>query len=73
MGGLSAMNPFGAAVVADLCGAIADLIDADPKLASKVAHKLGATLTSRLQLADARAAQELEISKVRAANGKADY
>lgn len=72
MGGLE-MNPFGAAVVADLCGAIADLIDADPKLASKVAHKLGATLTARLQLADARASAEIEISRVRAANGKLDF
>lgn len=68
MGGLG-MNPFGAAVVADLCGAIGDLIDADPKLASKVAHKLGATLTSRLQLADARQSQELELSKIRAQRG----
>lgn len=67
------MNPFGAAVVADLCGAIADLIDANPSLASKVAHKLGATLTSRLQLADQRAAAEIEISRVRALNGKTDY
>ena len=72
MGGLG-MNPFGAAVVADLCGAIADLIDADPKLASKVAHKLGSTLTARLQLVDARAADELAISKLRASRGQTDF
>lgn len=67
------MNPFGAAVVADLCGAIGDLIDADPKLASKVAHKLGATLTSRLQLADANEQQELELRKLRVKSGQPDF
>lgn len=69
MGGLG-MNPFGAAVVADLCGAIADLVDADPVLASKVARKLGSTLTSRIQLADRESAAQLELEQLRAKSGR---
>jgi hypothetical protein len=72
MGGL-VMNPFGAAVVADLCSAIGDLIDDDPKLAAKVARKLGSTLTSRLEVSDRRAAEEMKISAMRAAHGKSEF
>jgi hypothetical protein len=46
------MQDFGAVVVGELCDAIADFVDADPKAAAKVARKLGSTLRARQQRED---------------------
>lgn len=67
------MNGFGVSVVADLCEAIAELIEQAPKVALFTARKLGATLHRRLALEEEAAARELQIKEQRAAKGLPEF
>jgi len=63
------MNPFGVAVVADLCEALADLIADAPAVAMSTARKLGSTLRRRVEVAEGQGERELKIRELRATKG----
>ncbi len=67
------MNGFSVSVVADLCEALADLVEQAPGVAVKTARKLGATLHGRVAQADAAGGRELAIREQRAAKGQPDF
>ncbi len=67
------MNGFGVGMVADLCEALADLIEQAPKVAVVTARKLGATLHRRVEAAEHSADRELRIREQRAAHGHPDF
>lgn len=67
------MNGFGVSMVADLCEALAELIEAAPKVATFTARKLGATLRRRVDLADETTARELHVREQRVAKGLPEF
>lgn len=64
------MNPIGVLVVAELCEAIADFVDAAPKLAAQTARKMGATLRGMLEK---RQADGFKLDEIRAKRGKSTF
>lgn len=66
-------DSVGSLVVADLCSAIADYIDANPKGAANTARKLSSTLTSRVARHDQVQDQELVIGELRAKSDKPQF
>jgi hypothetical protein len=72
MGGIG-MNQFGALMVAELCEAIADFVDASPDRAAACARKLGTALRHRLEVGDTCNGRELDIRAANAKHGRGDF